>query len=173
MWCASDDIPNPTISPKISAPRACAESSASIANTAAPSASVIPSRSSANGRHAVGETTWSPSHPFRKVSVSGASCAPVSAAFTAPDRTIWKASPIACAPEAHAVVRVKRRPRDAVLHAHQARSRIRHRARHGQRMHACPARIELFVFGLFRRAPARRASEDHRDLIAGISAHDA
>ncbi len=57
MWLASADMPKPTISAKMGALRACAESRVSRTNMAAPSPRVIPSRLAAKGRQRVGETT--------------------------------------------------------------------------------------------------------------------
>ena len=70
---------------------------------AAPSPSVMPSRSAEKGRQAVGETTRMESHARRKPKVSAASYPPAMAAGAIPERTIWKARPMAWVPEAQAV----------------------------------------------------------------------
>ena len=63
----------------------------------------MPSRSAANGLQLVGETTRIESHARKKPKVSAASYPPVMAAGAIPARTIWKANPMACVPEAQAV----------------------------------------------------------------------
>jgi hypothetical protein len=62
---------------------------------AAPSPSTMPLRPSENGRQVSGAMTRSASQPRIVPKVNTASVPPVTAASTMPERTIWKATPIA------------------------------------------------------------------------------
>ena len=88
---ASALMPKPTISARISAPRADACFDASSTNMAAPSPSTIPFLSLENGRQASGARIRIASHPFNVPGVMQASVPPVIAQVTVPDRIIWKA----------------------------------------------------------------------------------
>jgi len=65
----------------------------------------------------------------------------------------------------------KRGAGDAVLHADEARTCARHDARNGEGVNAAPARVELLGFLVFGRAAAGGAAEDDRDGIRGISSY--
>src|SRR3984885_7799338 len=90
--------------------RAWADSRVSMVSMAAPSPMVMPSRSAENGRHWVGGTTRMESQARRKPKVRGASWPPVIAAETMPERTIWKARPMAWVPEEQAVEMLRAGP---------------------------------------------------------------
>jgi len=91
MWQASADMPMPTISAWIRAPRASAASRGSSTNMAAPSPRIMPRRSLEKGRQVSGETTRMASHAFRIPKLNGASLPPVMARSAAPVRTIHNA----------------------------------------------------------------------------------
>ena len=77
MWCASDDIPNPAISPRIFAPRARARSTGSRTSTAAPSPRIRPApvaRKRTAGirrNHAHGFPGFQKSHRQRRFAAAG------------------------------------------------------------------------------------------------------
>ena len=76
MWQASALMPNPTSSAWILAPRACAASSGSSTNMAAPSPRIMPRRSFENGRQVSGDTTRMASQAFKMPKLNGASLPP-------------------------------------------------------------------------------------------------
>ena len=63
----------------------------------------MPRRSFENGRHVSGDTTRIASQAFKIPRLKGASLPPVIARSLVPVAIIWKACPIACAAEEHAV----------------------------------------------------------------------
>src|ERR1017187_8572669 len=79
MWEASADMPKPTISAWMRAPRARAASSGSSTSMAAPSPRIMPRRSLENGRQVSGETTRMASQALRMPQLKGASLPPVMA----------------------------------------------------------------------------------------------
>src|SRR5690349_8946957 len=70
----------------------------------------MPLRSREQGRHSVGDTTRIASQAFSTPKLKGASLPPAIACDAAPERTIWYASPSACAAEEHAVESVNAGP---------------------------------------------------------------
>ena len=88
MWHASALMPKPTSSAWIRAPRACAASSGSSTNIAAPSPRIMPRRSLENGRQVSGDTTRIASQAFRMPMLNGASLPPVIARSVSPVATI-------------------------------------------------------------------------------------
>nr|WP_231565625.1 hypothetical protein [Paracoccus sanguinis] len=111
MSWASADMAKPTTSAKISAPRAVAWSQSSKTKTPAPSPCTMPLRLAENGRQASRDMTRSPSHALTPPKQSIASDPPASITRAAPERTIWKARPMAWFEEAQAVATVKAGPR--------------------------------------------------------------
>ena len=110
MSLASEVIPKPTISARISAPRASARARSSNTMIAAPSPSTMPLRLRENGRQVSGAMTRSASQPMIVPNVNTASVPPVTATSTEPARTMWKATPIAWLAEAHALATVNDGP---------------------------------------------------------------
>jgi len=96
-------MPNPTISPRIFAPRAFAESSASSVIMAPPSPRINPRRSLENGRHVSVETTRIASQALRMPMLNIASLPPVMARSADPCRMAQNACPIAWLAEEQAV----------------------------------------------------------------------
>ena len=70
----------------------------------------MPVRVRENGRHASAVSTRSASQPLMVPTVRQASVPPVIAIATCPLRTMWKACPIAWAPDAHALATVQPGP---------------------------------------------------------------
>src|ERR1017187_8784677 len=83
MCEASADMPKPTISAWMRAPRARAASSDSSTNMAEPSPRIMPWRSLENGRQVSGETTRMASQALRMPQLKGASLPPVIASGAA------------------------------------------------------------------------------------------
>src|SRR6185312_12612479 len=103
MWKASDDMPQPTSSPRIVAPRAVAWSQASSMRAAPPSPSTMPSRSAENGRQVTGDMALIASHARTQPAVEMASLPPTRAASTWPMAIIEAAWAMAWAEEAQAL----------------------------------------------------------------------
>ena len=104
MWKASDDMPQPTSSPRMVAPRAVAWSQDSSNRTAPPSPRTMPSRSALNGRQVVGDMARMASQARTDPAVEIASEPPTRAQST------WPVA-ITCADEAQALEVAKTGPR--------------------------------------------------------------
>ncbi len=166
MWQASADMPKPTISAWMCAPRACAASSGSSTSMAAPSPRIMPRRSLENGRQVSGDTTRMASQAFRMPKLKGASLPPVIA------RSVIPAAhhPISL-PDGVARRRAGRRDGEAgtgnaELHRDVAGARVGHRLGNGQRVHAVVAElVDLLEADILGALPAHaRAGDDGRSF---------